>query len=894
MQDQKAVQKTFMSLSEEQRVNLKKNGDMSSEDALQHSKNSLLYFIFSHEGEQMTSSSREHVPAEHRIEERNNFNFSEQQSVAPNANNFSRKQTSATKQDSNKRPPKPSDNMYNCGKEGCHGNAQDESRQSTCQHISTNTDCGKSETPSKSKHVVITVTRTRPAFEEEDETVLEEAEEQTGSSLLNEDEEEEKGADEDREEAEEIQDAFPDFFTQIRNYHHNQKIISPNISITSAALARSPPPGSSFSRATFSPGSPPTDKQIQLPTLFSSLRVRKQGTVGPERNPGLRIKASKRPVLIERQDSKVQGGLLDQISQFLSREKKGDDKEEKKETEPEEAQDETKEQNQNEESLESPERKELEKEEGDADVSSESTKTPVSSAEAAFDAFKAFFTPKPLKKDPAVEKVDLEAVRKKIRAEKDVLRGIFERTSNKMPEKKESTDGKSETSTPAEAEERTPGRLQAVWPPLKEEKVGLKYTEAEHQAALLQLKRECKEELDKLQDDYGQKLSRLKVDSEENVARLQTKVGELQAELSRAGTYRRGEVRDVSVATGDDFLHKSFRTVCVQTDRETFVKSPAGEERTGRASPQQQRMTPKKLDLTSISLSLAGQRDGTVSPSSSPVPPPQTPQTVAKTDRHPPLPPPPPCFSPPVKQIQRLHRLHLLLLLLPPPMPGLGPPPPPPPPPLGGGLMFDRPPRKLAVEPSRPMKPLYWTRIQIQDNNNKTLWNVLKEPNIINTSEFEALFAKAPAQTKRKPLSEAYEKKAKSRKIVKLLDGKRSQAVGILMSSLHLDMKDIQQAVLSVDHSVVDLETIEALYENRAQPEELQRIKKHYETSKEEDVKLLDKPEQFLYELSQIPDFAGRAHCIIFQSAFVDGIESISASSAPSPPSVRLCWTAMV
>lgn len=113
----------------------------------------------------------------------------------------------------------------------------------------------------------------------------------------------------------------------------------------------------------------------------------------------------------------------------------------------------------------------------------------------------------------------------------------------------------------------------------------------------------------------------------------------------------------------------------------------------------------------------------------------------------------------------------------------------------------------------------------------------------------------------------------------------------------------------------------------RAQPEELKKIKKHYETSKEEEVKLLDKPEQsvshifnsrpsfyvwesfkpqasweldcvqneqrnlqqvffiflpfmsfwsrFLYELSQIPDFAGRAHCIIFQSAFIDGIASI-------------------
>lgn len=32
---------------------------------------------------------------------------------------------------------------------------------------------------------------------------------------------------------------------------------------------------------------------------------------------------------------------------------------------------------------------------------------------------------------------------------------------------------------------------------------------------------------------------------------------------------------------------------------------------------------------------------------------------------------------------------------------------------------------------------------------------------------------------------------------------------------------------------------------------------------------------RFLYELSQIPDFAGRAHCIIFRSAFIDGIMSI-------------------
>lgn len=32
---------------------------------------------------------------------------------------------------------------------------------------------------------------------------------------------------------------------------------------------------------------------------------------------------------------------------------------------------------------------------------------------------------------------------------------------------------------------------------------------------------------------------------------------------------------------------------------------------------------------------------------------------------------------------------------------------------------------------------------------------------------------------------------------------------------------------------------------------------------------------RFLYELSQIPDFADRARCIIFRSAFTDGVASI-------------------
>ncbi|XP_072772376.1 formin isoform X1 [Nerophis lumbriciformis] len=411
----------------------------------------------------------------------------------------------------------------------------------------------------------------------------------------------------------------------------------------------------------------------------------------------------------------------------------------------------------------------------------------------------------------------------------------------------------SEASNPVEGE-RTPGHLQVVWPPPKEEKVGLKYTEAEHQAALLQLKRECKEEVEKLQEDFYYEFSRLREEQEAKVSSLELAVSELQAELAQAGPLKRGELRDVGVSTQDDAgPQKSFRTVCVQTDRESFVKNEDDVKRRDCLTPQH-RVTTKKLNVASVGVTLAGEPLPCLSPAVN------CKQTSSVTA---PLPPPPPPPPPPA-----------------PPMSAAGPPPPPPPPSLSHLTIATTPssfaaPRKPQVEPSRPMKPLYWTRIQIQDKKKNTLWNALEEPHIVNTVEFEELFAKTISRLKRKPLVENYEKKAKARKIIKLLDGKRSQTVGILISSLHLEMNDIQQAVLTVDNSVVDLETIEALYENRAQPEELERIKTHYDASKEEEIKLLDKPEQFLYELSQIPDFAGRARCIIFKSAFNDGMASI-------------------
>uniref|UniRef100_A0A9J8D9A7 Formin 1 n=1 Tax=Cyprinus carpio carpio TaxID=630221 RepID=A0A9J8D9A7_CYPCA len=642
------------------------------------------------------------------------------------------------------------------------------------------------------------------------------------------------------------------------------------------------------------------DSRHQLPALFSGIRVLKKGALGDERDTLAEIK--------QRDADRSLLSLKQHVNKTKLQQPTGSGVTKKK-NQPRGLSEITgllQKVQQNEDKPQTP------------DPSAGETAT-----ESSFDAVKSrLFSSKPAKKDPAEAALDLDAVRRKKKNEKELLRSIFERQLSKAPvdDSKSPTEEKSEVTSPSDGEDRTPGRLQAVWPPPREdgeEKVGLRYTEAEHQAALLQLKRECKEELEKLHADFELQIFRVRGEHAEVVSRLESLISRMQRERAYNTVREHGELQDICVSTEDDQPPKSFRNVCVQTDRETFIKTPEGDG--ARPAPGSSSSPPKKLDLDSISMSL-GVGPGLPPPppplpgssapppppppplpgSSAPPPPPPLPGSSAPPPPPPPplpglahAPPPPPPLPgapPPPPPLPGAPPPPGLPGAPPPPpppgLPGAPPPPPPmpgcgapPPPPVFGGFGFgqstENAPRKPAVEPACPMKPLYWSRIQIQDKNNNTLWSSLEEPDIINTQEFENLFSKATIQPKKKPLSDTYEKKSKARKIIKLLDGKRSQAVGILISSLHLEMKDIQQAVLTVDHSVVDLETIEALYENRAQSEELEKIRKHYETSKEDEVKLLDKPEQFLYELSQIPDFARRAHCIIFQSVFVDSISSV-------------------
>ncbi|KAK9880093.1 hypothetical protein WA026_008609 [Henosepilachna vigintioctopunctata] len=186
--------------------------------------------------------------------------------------------------------------------------------------------------------------------------------------------------------------------------------------------------------------------------------------------------------------------------------------------------------------------------------------------------------------------------------------------------------------------------------------------------------------------------------------------------------------------------------------------------------------------------------------------------------------------------------------------------------------------RKNPLNPKAPMKPLYWTRIiaptlspETEESNSPALWNEIDELSTDTLDEFSELFSRQVV-TRRPSVAKKVEQKTKV-EAVKLLDSKRSQNVGILAQSLHVDFQEIENAVYNFDTSIVSLEALQQIYEARGTQDEIDLIKQHI--AKNPDIPL-DKPEWFLHELSEISNFAERISCMMFMVEFEDSINTIS------------------
>lgn len=197
-------------------------------------------------------------------------------------------------------------------------------------------------------------------------------------------------------------------------------------------------------RVTFSPGLK-LEKSPQLPSIFSGLKGLKKEvhdqqekvlTLEQPKSPVQMKQASVKRALFSEKHSKSEGkgSILEQLSQLLSFDagKKGAKKPQESPASPplsptSEAP--LAEMPSIEESVEGP----------DVASSEESGKAQRQPSETALNAFKAFFTPKPAKRDTS-DHIDLDAVKRAFNPE--TIRAIFDRNSGKSPDNKNISDTK--------------------------------------------------------------------------------------------------------------------------------------------------------------------------------------------------------------------------------------------------------------------------------------------------------------------------------------------------------------------------------------------------------------------------------------------------------------------
>ena len=209
----------------------------------------------------------------------------------------------------------------------------------------------------------------------------------------------------------------------------------------------------------------------------------------------------------------------------------------------------------------------------------------------------------------------------------------------------------------------------------------------------------------------------------------------------------------------------------------------------------------------------------------------------------------------------------------PPPLPGMGGPPPPPPlpggpppppgmgpPPLPGmAPPLANQPTKPKITPKNKLKPLFWKRI-LNNGGESSFWSDITEL-AFDPTELEDNFA---VKATEKPLEDSQGAGGSSadnkKKVIRLLDQKRSNAIGIMINSMP-NVKDLVNAILEMNERVVKRDSISMLLQNLPTSEEVELIK----STKVEDGAFLDKPEVFCLEIAKIDKLAERLKCWTFK-----------------------------
>ncbi|KAG6399448.1 hypothetical protein SASPL_140929 [Salvia splendens] len=274
-----------------------------------------------------------------------------------------------------------------------------------------------------------------------------------------------------------------------------------------------------------------------------------------------------------------------------------------------------------------------------------------------------------------------------------------------------------------------------------------------------------------------------------------------------------------------------------------------------------------------------------------PAPPPPPPGRVSA-----PAPPPPPPAPPPPPPGRGSAPAPppppTVLGAAPPPPPGHGlrsaPPPPggksssvPPPPALGRGRVLPSakgrsssssiPPKKTSLKPlhwvkvTRAMQGSLWADAPKQDSQSKA-------PEI-DISELESLFSVASASDGANKGAGARGSKINKPEKVQLVDLRRAYNCEIMLTKIKIPLPDMNNAILALDSSALDIDQVENLIKFCPTKEEMETLK-NYSGDKE----MLGKCEQFFLELMKVPRVESKLRVFAFTITFNTQVKDLKVN----------------
>jgi len=173
-------------------------------------------------------------------------------------------------------------------------------------------------------------------------------------------------------------------------------------------------------------------------------------------------------------------------------------------------------------------------------------------------------------------------------------------------------------------------------------------------------------------------------------------------------------------------------------------------------------------------------------------------------------------------------------------------------------------PKKEVVEPSVPMRSLFWNKIPDRAIF-KTVWEHLSDEEVkLDIQKLESLFCKAVVKPQddsdKKDSSQAKPEKPKE---VALLDTKVQQNVGIALVKYRMPSHEIRKAIMRMDEKKLDLEKLNSLRALAPTADDISALREY-----DGDVENLGRVEKFFMQIIDIPRYTQRLDCFIFMRKF--------------------------